>query len=150
MRSIKPIGDLFGDKIRFKSYCTSISRIINYFFPKVQLLIYIASRMKWDRLKEGQYLLISKNCLLKNLDLLGSNKSRNNKILWRTIEQLNEDKIIIRADQYTVLTVDDAIKMNSCHKIESDLMIVNLHEDARIAELIRAETITSKHTQKDF
>ena len=68
---------------------------------KTKLLIYIASRMKWDRLKEGQYLLISKNCLLKNLDLLGSNKSRNNKILWRTIEQLNEDGYIIEAQELT-------------------------------------------------
>jgi hypothetical protein len=66
---------------------------------KTKLLIYIASRMKWDKLKEGQYLLISKNCLLKNLDLLGSNKSRNNKILWRTIEQLNEDDYIIEAQE---------------------------------------------------
>ena len=68
---------------------------------KTKLLIYIASRMKWDRLKEGQYLLISKSCLLKNLDLLGSNKSRNNKILWRTIEQLNEDDYIIEAQELT-------------------------------------------------
>ena len=68
---------------------------------KTKLLIYIASRMKWDRLKEGQYLIISKNCLLKNLDLLGSNKSRNNKILWRTIEQLNEDDYIIEAQELT-------------------------------------------------
>lgn len=68
---------------------------------KTKLLIYIASRMKWDRLKEGQYLVISKNCLLKNLDLLGSNKSRNNKILWRTIEQLNEDDYIIEAQELT-------------------------------------------------
>lgn len=66
---------------------------------KTKLLIYIASRMKWDKLKEGQYLLISKNCLLKNLDLLGSNKSRNNKILWRTIEQLNQDDYIIEAQE---------------------------------------------------
>ena len=66
-----------------------------------KLLIYIASRMKWDRLKEGQYLLVSKNCLLKNLDLLGSNKSRNNKILWRTIEQLNGDGYIIEAQELT-------------------------------------------------
>ena len=68
---------------------------------KTKLLIYIASRMKWDKLKDGQYLLISKNCLLKNLDLLGSNKSRNNKILWRTIEQLNEDNYIIEALETT-------------------------------------------------
>ncbi|MGK7949233.1 MAG: hypothetical protein AB4368_10625 [Xenococcaceae cyanobacterium] len=66
---------------------------------KTKLLIYIASRMKWDKLKDGQYLLISKNCLLKNLDLLGSNKSRNNKILWRTIEQLNQDSYIIEAQE---------------------------------------------------
>ena len=68
---------------------------------KKKLLIYLVSRMKWDRLKNGQYLLISKNCLLKNLDLLGSNKSRNNKILWRTIGQLNQDKYIIEAQELT-------------------------------------------------
>ncbi|MGL6340634.1 MAG: hypothetical protein ACRC80_16030, partial [Waterburya sp.] len=68
---------------------------------KTKLLIYIASRMKWDKLKDGQYLLISKNCLLKNLDLLGVNKSRNNKILWRTIEQLNEDEYIAEAQELT-------------------------------------------------
>ena len=66
---------------------------------KTKLLIYIASRMKWDRLRDGQYLLISKNCLLKNLDLLGSNRSRNNKILWRTIEQLNTDEYILEAQE---------------------------------------------------
>lgn len=66
---------------------------------KSKLLIYLASRMKWDRLRDGQYLLISKNCLLKNLDLLGSNKSRNNKILWRTIEQLNQDNYIQEAQE---------------------------------------------------
>ncbi|WP_051044375.1 hypothetical protein [Pleurocapsa sp. PCC 7319] len=66
---------------------------------KSKLLIYLASRMKWDRLRDGQYLLISKNCLLKNLDLLGSNKSRNNKILWRTIEQLNQDDYIHEAQE---------------------------------------------------
>jgi len=69
---------------------------------KTKLLIYIASRMKWDKLRDGQYLLISKNCLLKNLDLLGSNKSRNNKILWRTIEQLNEDNYIVEAQEITI------------------------------------------------
>ncbi len=66
---------------------------------KTKLLIYLASRMKWDKLRDGQYLLISKNCLLKNLDLLGSNKSRNSKILWRTIEQLNHDDYILEAQE---------------------------------------------------
>lgn len=66
---------------------------------KTKLLIYLASRMKWDKLKDGQYLLISKNCLLKNLDLLGSNKSRNNKILWRTIQQLNQNEYILEAQE---------------------------------------------------
>ena len=36
---------------------------------------------------------------MKNLDLLGSNKSRNNKILWRTIEQLNQDDYIVEAQE---------------------------------------------------
>lgn len=66
---------------------------------KTKLLIYLASRMKWDRLKDGQYLVISRNYLLKNLDLLGSNKSRNNQILWRTIEQLNQAQYILEAQE---------------------------------------------------
>ena len=88
---------LFSNNINFKEKLGGNAKR-DY---KTKLLIYIASRMKWDRLKEGQYLIISKNCLLKNLDLLGSNKSRNNKILWRTIEQLNEDDYIIEAQELT-------------------------------------------------
>lgn len=66
---------------------------------KMKLLIYLASRMKWDRLEEGQYLVISKQYLLKNLDLLGSNSSRNNQILWRTIEELQQEGYILEAQE---------------------------------------------------
>ena len=66
---------------------------------KMKLLVYLASRMKWDKLADGQYLLISKRYLLKNLDLLGSNSSRNNQILWRTIKQLTKEGYILEAQE---------------------------------------------------
>lgn len=66
---------------------------------KMKLLIYLASRMKWDTLIDGQYLLISKQCLLKNLDLLGSNLSRNNQLLWRTVEELQSLGYILDAQE---------------------------------------------------
>jgi len=64
---------------------------------KMKLLVYLASRMKWDKLQAGQYLTISKQYLFKNLDLLGSNLSRNNQILWRTIEELQQEGYILEA-----------------------------------------------------
>ncbi len=66
---------------------------------KMKLLIYLASRMKWDTLIDGQYLLISRQYLFKNLDLLGSNPSRNNQILWRTIEELQALGYILDAQE---------------------------------------------------
>ncbi len=66
---------------------------------KMKLLIYLASRMQWDRLQAGQYLVISKQYLFKNLDLLGSNLSRNNQILWRTIEELKQEGYIMEAQE---------------------------------------------------
>ncbi len=64
---------------------------------KMKLLIYLANRMKWDKLNNGEYLTISKQYLLKNLDLFGSNPSRNNQILWRTIEELQAESYILDA-----------------------------------------------------
>lgn len=61
---------------------------------KTKLLIYLASRLQWDTPEDGQYLNISKRYLFKNLDLLGSNSSRNNQIFWRTVEQLREEGYI--------------------------------------------------------
>ena len=66
---------------------------------KTKLLIYLASRMKWDKLQEGKYLVISKQYLFKNLDLLGSNSSRNNQIFWRTVEELQQDGYILRVQE---------------------------------------------------
>ena len=63
----------------------------------LKLLVYLAHRLKWDAPKDGQYLTISRRCLFKNLDLLGSNSSRNNKILWRTVEELKEKKFLLNA-----------------------------------------------------
>jgi hypothetical protein len=62
---------------------------------KMKLLVYLGSRMKWDALIDGQYLLVSKQYLFKNLDLLSSNLSRNNQILWRTIEELQAEGYIL-------------------------------------------------------
>jgi hypothetical protein len=66
---------------------------------KTKLLIYLASRMKWDRPEDGQYLSISKRYLFKNLDLLGSNTSRNNQIFWRTVEELQSEGYILGAQE---------------------------------------------------
>jgi hypothetical protein len=67
---------------------------------KMKLLIYLASRMKWDTPIDGQYLIISKSYLLKNLDLLGSNFSRNNTILWRTIGELKKEGYVLEAQEF--------------------------------------------------
>jgi hypothetical protein len=66
---------------------------------KTKLLVYLASRMKWDALREGEYLIISKQYLFKNLDLLGSNSSRNNQIFWRTVEELRQEGYILGAQE---------------------------------------------------
>lgn len=66
---------------------------------KTKLLVYLASRMKWDRPEDGQYLSISKRYLFKNLDLLGRNSSRNNQIFWRTVEELREAGYILGAQE---------------------------------------------------
>ncbi|MBI4784722.1 MAG: hypothetical protein HY785_25910 [Oscillatoriophycideae cyanobacterium NC_groundwater_1537_Pr4_S-0.65um_50_18] len=66
---------------------------------KTKLLIYLASRMKWDTPQEGQYLVISKQFLFKNLNLLGSNSSRNNQIFWRTVEELRQEGYILGAQE---------------------------------------------------
>jgi hypothetical protein len=65
---------------------------------KTKLMVYLASRMKWDKLQDGN-LTISKSYLLKNLDLLGSNSSRNNQIFWRTVEELIQDGYISGAQE---------------------------------------------------
>ena len=55
--------------------------------------------MKWDALRAGEYLIISKQYLFKNLDLLGSNSSRNNQIFWRTVEELRQEGYILGAQE---------------------------------------------------
>lgn len=64
---------------------------------EMKLLIYLASRLKWDSPKDGQYLTISKNHLFKNLDLLGSNSSRNSKLFWRTVGELEGKGFLLSA-----------------------------------------------------
>ncbi|MBD2465738.1 hypothetical protein H6G89_32640 [Oscillatoria sp. FACHB-1407] len=66
---------------------------------KTKLLLYLASRLKWDSPQDGQYLAISKQYLFKNLDLLGSNSSRNNQIFWRTVEELQQEGYILGAQE---------------------------------------------------
>jgi hypothetical protein len=66
---------------------------------KMKLLLYLASRLKWDTPEDGQYLVISKQYLFKNLDLLGSNSSRNNQIFWRTVEELKQEGYILEAQE---------------------------------------------------
>lgn len=66
---------------------------------KTKLLVYLASRLQWDKPKDGQFLTISKHYLFKNLELFGSNSSRNNTIFWRTVEELQEMGYVIGAKQ---------------------------------------------------
>lgn len=66
---------------------------------RTKLLVYLASRLKWDSPQDGQYLTISKQYLFKNLDLLGSNSSRNNQIFWRTVEELRKEGYILGAQE---------------------------------------------------
>ncbi|HIK43172.1 hypothetical protein [Thermoleptolyngbya sp. M55_K2018_002] len=66
---------------------------------RTKLLVYLASRLKWDTPQDGQYLIISKQYLFKNLDLLGSNSSRNNQIFWRTVEELRQGGYILGAQE---------------------------------------------------
>lgn len=65
----------------------------------MKLLVYLASRMKWDSLRDGQYLVVSKHYLFKNLDLLGGNGSRNNQIFWRTVDELIAEGFLLRAQE---------------------------------------------------
>jgi hypothetical protein len=66
---------------------------------RTKLIIYLASRMKWDNPQDEQYLIISKPYIFKNLDLFGSNSSRNNQIFWRTIEELKTSGYLISAQE---------------------------------------------------
>ncbi|GAB1540344.1 hypothetical protein NUACC21_30130 [Scytonema sp. NUACC21] len=66
---------------------------------KTKLLIYLANRMRWDTLTDGRYLIISRQYLFKNLNLLSGNISRNNQILWRTIEELQAEGFILDAQE---------------------------------------------------
>jgi hypothetical protein len=43
--------------------------------------------------------VISKQYLFKNLDLLGSNSSRNNQIFWRTVEELQQEGYVLGAQE---------------------------------------------------
>ena len=55
--------------------------------------------MEWESLQEEQYMVISKQYLFKNLDLLGSNSSRNNQIFWRTVDELKQEGYILGAQE---------------------------------------------------
>jgi hypothetical protein len=66
---------------------------------RMRLLMYLGHRLRWDTLQDGEYLTVSKNYLFKNLELFGSNKSRNNQIFWRTVEELQEDGYILSAQE---------------------------------------------------
>jgi hypothetical protein len=66
---------------------------------QMRLLIYLASRLKWDRPQDREYLILSKPTLFSALDLLGSNSSRNNQIFWRTVEALKVSGHLINAQE---------------------------------------------------
>ena len=62
-----------------------------------KLLIYLAGRLKWDSPEDGQYLTISRRTLHKNLELFGKNSSRNNKLSWRTVDDLTAKGSVLSA-----------------------------------------------------
>lgn len=66
---------------------------------KTKLLVYLASRMKWDHAADGQFVSVSKQYLFKNLDLFGTNSSRNNQIFWRTVDELKNDGYLFGAQE---------------------------------------------------
>jgi hypothetical protein len=87
----------FTDGIGRKSDCLLFPQTFNIQQPigsnakndyKTRLLLYIASRLKWDNPSDREYLILSKQSVFRNIDLFGSNSSRNNQIFWRTIEEL--------------------------------------------------------------
>jgi hypothetical protein len=66
---------------------------------QMRLLIYLASRLKWDRPQDREYLILSKPSLFRALDLLGTNSSRNNQIFWRTVEALKQIGYLVNAQE---------------------------------------------------
>jgi hypothetical protein len=66
---------------------------------RMRLLMALASRVAWGTISDGQYMIVSKQGLFNQLDLLGSNSSRNNQIFWRTIEGLKQEKFLISAQE---------------------------------------------------
>ena len=66
---------------------------------KTKLLSLLASHMAWGLLIDGQYLDIPKENIVKSLDLSTSNPSRNNQILWRTVDELKEEGLVLNAEE---------------------------------------------------
>jgi hypothetical protein len=66
---------------------------------RTKLLSLLASHMAWELLIDGQFLDIPKENILKNLDLSGSNPSRNNQIFWRTVDELKEEGLVLNAEE---------------------------------------------------
>jgi hypothetical protein len=66
---------------------------------KMRLLIYLASRLKWDAPSDAEYLILPKTYVFRNLDLFGSNGSRNNQIFWRTVAELKAMGYLLSAQE---------------------------------------------------
>jgi hypothetical protein len=62
-----------------------------------RLVIFLASRLRKESLVEGNCVVVSKRALNKHLELFGANTSRNNEILWRTIQSLESQKFLLGA-----------------------------------------------------
>lgn len=88
-----------GDSVLFANdldiRLTSQHRLKNDHF--MRLVAYLGSRLNWDKPTSGNMLTISKSCLMKNLNILGGNSTRNNQILWETIADLQQKKILLGA-----------------------------------------------------
>jgi hypothetical protein len=66
---------------------------------KTRLLLYLASRLRWDIPVDQEYLILSKQSVFRNLELVGTNGSRNNQIFWRTVEELKATHYLLGAQE---------------------------------------------------
>jgi hypothetical protein len=84
--------------------------------------LFLDKLLKWDAPQDGQYLTISKQYLVKNLDLLGSNSSRNNQIFWRTVEELRQEGYILGAQELPGRRKSPTIQFQiNCERLKSNV-----------------------------
>ncbi|NJL38799.1 MAG: hypothetical protein HC899_20190 [Leptolyngbyaceae cyanobacterium SM1_4_3] len=61
---------------------------------RLKLIIYLSSRLRWDKPDASGYYYIARNILFKHLGLFGKNIPRQNQTLWQAIDQLIGEGLI--------------------------------------------------------